>query len=83
MGGAWTPDLNEADEKMACELFHKGYGQGRTAQIIKCKYSQVLRAWKKNGLHRGMDEAKAFFTGTLAPTHACYKTTKGPLTDIK
>jgi len=69
MGGHWTPDLNEADEKMACELFKKGYGSGRTAQIVKCKYSQVLRAWKKNGLHRGMDEAKAFFSKGLPPTH--------------
>jgi hypothetical protein len=82
------PDLNDADEKRVCDLFNgsderKRYGVGRIAQIVGCRCSQVLRALKKNNLHRGIDEARMFLRKEHLPTHPIYKTTKGPLSHIK
>jgi hypothetical protein len=61
MGHCRYPDLDEKNEKLVCEFFKIGYGEGRVANEVGCHTSQVKRTLKKHGLYRNPTEARAFF----------------------
>lgn len=58
----FRPELEGEDEKLAVFLFHsERFGIARTAGIIGCGYTQVIRAWDKHGLKRSFSDSGKVF----------------------